>query len=243
MLDWNNLTRKTWTPNNPATNSEKSVAPKTISRGLLLTDLEFQVQDFLRCGLSRNDLAKLENKVTIIKELEKNYADEDNHFIALSRAKEAMSNRFTSDSLEYESKSLIKMWSEIPDNPITAAAILELGLFFVILPIYSQYGSTSLKITAKDISGDEQKHVIIHREVAKLLKARPSKQLLELLENTVSWFAQDIAEETNNKFTEDRCINNSRNLVRFGKSDIIESQVGIINCPFEISNTSLSAYN
>lgn len=238
FFNWDTIKRRSWLPNNPAQNSERSSASKSISRCLALTNLEAQVQNYLTQGIDRADSSKL--STVFIENLQHNITDEDNHLIALTKAKEAMVD-YTS-VYDTEANQIIKAWSELPDNPITAAAVLELGVFFVILPIYAQYGGISLKITGNSISGDERNHVVIHREAAMLLGDKPSKQLKQLTKETVRFIAQDLSEETNNRWSIDRCLSNSLSLLSRGVSDMLETKAAMVNSPFEIANNKMDTY-
>lgn len=237
-FDWIKLQnkRRQWSPNTPPPNSETCLAPKTISRCLSLTKLEPLVAEFITTGLNKADKYKLGEAP--VAALSRNIEDEEKHEIALTTNREALSN-YTSE-YENDAQSLIKAWAELPDNEITKAAVLENGVFFIILPIYSLFGSTSLRITANSISGDEILHVQSHRKAAQLLGAKPSKQLDQLRLSTVEWLAQDIGSETD--WTLDRCITNSTSLMRRGISDLLETQVAAVNAPFELKNTTLEKY-
>lgn len=243
MLDWTTIgsRRRSWSANTPPPNSEKSAVPITISKGLALTGLEPMVADFITMGLDRSDKNIINGLVG--EELLRNIKDEVNHEAALTASIEAMSNY--DDSFESEAVHIIKSWSELPDNPITIAACLENGVFFVLLPLYRLYGSTCLAITANSISGDELIHVQTHRAVAQMLKAKPSKQLLQLVLDTVEWVTSSIDEETAllaKPMTLERCLKNSRSLLTKGVSDLIETRSGAYLAPYEVPNTSIDSY-
>jgi hypothetical protein len=233
-----NKRRRVWAPNNPPIQSETSLAPKTISRCLALTSLEPLVSAFITEGLDKADKTMLGNAA--IATLQRNIEDETKHELALNQCKAALTNY--SPEFEYEADQIIKAWAELPDNEITKAAVLENGVFFVVLPIYSTFGSCSLRISANSISGDEIVHVQSHRRAAQLLKAKPSKQLDNLREYTVEWLSQDIAECRNKNWTQERCIRNSESLMKRGVSDLLETRVASVNAPFELRNTSLERY-
>jgi hypothetical protein len=232
-----NAKRRSWEPNNPAPMSETAIAPITISRCLSLTPLEPAVAAFLKEGLSRSEAAFLSPE--LVATLERNIEDEVRHELALNRATAALKVKldFTAQAAEF-----IAAWEALPDNPVTKTAVLECGVFFVILPLYQQFGSPSLKITSASISGDERLHVNSHRYAAQQLKAPPSKQLNALRRDTVAWLAQDLWLEMGGNWTTDRMVNNSDSLMSRGVSDLVETQTVNVNAPYEINNRNLEQY-
>lgn len=228
--------RKSWQPNNPTPFSEKALWANTISRCLSLTDLEPAVAEFIAQGLDKSDQSKLQ---PAIRSLKRNIEDEVKHEIALNRAKAAMINY--NSQFETEANELIKAWKQLPDNPITIAAVLENGIFFLILPIYSQFGGASLRITSASISNDEQLHVRSHRAAAQLLGAKPSKELNSLRKTTVEWLSKSLIED-GASWTSDRLMKISNNLMKRGVSDLVETRVTNVNAPFELSNLSMDSY-
>jgi hypothetical protein len=228
--------RKVWQPNNPASMSEYALWADTVSRCLALTDLEPAVAEFITEGLDSPDTEKLQ---PAIRTLRRNIEDEAKHELALTRAKAAMTNY--SSSFEDEAVDLIKAWKSLPDNPITTAAVLENGVFFIVLPIYSQFGGTSLRITSASISADEQLHVRSHRAAAQLLGAKPSKALNALRKHTVDWLASSLIAD-GASWTKDRLMRNSDSLMKRGISDLLETRVANVNAPFELSNLAMDSY-
>jgi hypothetical protein len=232
-----NSKRRSWEPNNPAPRSERAIAPITVSRCLALTPLEPAVAAFLKSGLSRSDAVSLSPE--LVATLERNIEDEVRHELALTRAAAALhvQHDFTADAA-----GIIAAWEALPDNPITKTAVLECGVFFVILPLYQQFGSPSLKITSASISGDERLHVNSHRYAAQQLKAPPSKQLNALRRDTVAWLAQDLGLEAGGNWSADRMVKNSDSLMSRGVSDLVETQTVNVNAPYEINSRNLEQY-
>lgn len=231
--------RRIWQPNNPAPMSEMAIAPMTISRCLSLTSLEPMVASFITDGLDRFDSTKLGELA--ISTLLDNIQDEARHELALDRARLATIN-YTSQ-FEMEGLQIAKAWEELPDHPILKTACLECGVFFVVLPLYSQFGGNSLRITAGSISGDERLHVETHRTAARLIGTRPSLALNKLRLETIYWAGQNIDELGDPRWTVDRLIKNSNSLMSRGVSDLIETRVCNVNAPFELNNRSLENYN
>lgn len=229
--------RRAWKPNNPQPNSESAIAPDTISRCLALTPLEPAVANFIGTGLTRSDSSKLDP--TLIATLRHNIEDEANHEIALTRAAAAMRDRA---DYGHEAAEIIKQWATLTDNPITTTAVLECGVFFCILPLYSQFGGSSLRITSASISGDERLHVISHRAASQALGARPSKELNKLRRDTVAWFSRNLADEVGGSWSVDRMVANSESLMVRGISDFAETRVSQVNAPYEINSRNMEKY-
>jgi hypothetical protein len=238
--DWNALNnrRRVWSPNSPQPNSETSSASHTISRCLALTPLEPAVRMFIQEGLDKADKAILGAATDV---LLRNQEDEEKHELALNRAQSAMVDY--TDQYEIEALQLISQWEDLPDNPITKAAVLENGVFFVILPLYNMFGGASLRVSSNSISGDEIIHVQSHRKAAQLLKARPSAALDKLRIDTVAWLSAKLDQEVGGKWTQARCLKNSDSLMTKGISDLLETRVGSQNAPYEMRSTTLETYS
>jgi hypothetical protein len=238
-MDWKalNQSRRVWSPNEPT--SERSSASRTISRCLALTPLEPAVADFIANGLSKADLSKLDPGV--IETLRRNIEDEEKHELALNRAKAAMVDY--DPSFEVEAQEIIQAWKDLPDPEIVKAALMENSIFFLILPAYSNFGGAALRITSNSISADERIHVISHRTAAQQLGIRPSKAINKLRKDTVEFLFSDLEEEAGSKWTLDRMMKNSDNLLKRGVTDLVETAVGTVLAPFQISNSSLDKYS
>jgi hypothetical protein len=239
-FDWSAVSsrRRSWAPNDPKPTSEKTLAPKTISRGLALTDLEISVKDFIQDGISRQDAQVLTPQIQAV--LLRNVEDEDKHLIALTRAKKALTDY--DNSFESEALQIIAAWNECEDHPITKAAVLELGCFFPLLGMYNMFGSVSLGISSRSISSDEMIHSTTHRVAAQLVGARPSKSLNKLRLATVAWLGENLEEETPT-MTKDRLLQNSNRLIKTGKSDLVETSSYSVLAPYEINNRSFESYD
>jgi hypothetical protein len=229
--------RKSWEPNDPKPLSETSRAPLTVSRGLALTALEISVKDYILDGLDRADSAALPQIVrdTLLRNVED---ETERHDPSLRNSRAAMID-YTS-SFEREGQSIIDEWDALDVNPILKTAVLEVGLFFPLLGLYSLFGGTSLGISARSISADEGIHAVTHRVASQLLGARPTKALNSLRLQTLDWLGTNLEEETG--MTKDRLIQNSNSLIKSGKSSMIETQVYAVLSPYEISNRNLDTY-
>jgi hypothetical protein len=196
------------------------------------------VADFITNGLSKADLSKLDPGA--IETLRRNIEDEEKHELALNRAKAAMVDY--DPSFESEAQEIIQAWKDLPDPEIVKAALMENSIFFLILPTYSNFGGAALRITSNSISADERIHVISHRTAAQQLGIRPSKAINKLRKDTVKFLFTDLEEEVGAKWSLDRMMKNSDNLLKRGITDLVETAVGTVLAPFELSNSSIDSY-
>jgi hypothetical protein len=143
-------------------------------------------------------------------------------------------------SFESEGQEIINAWNDLDVNLILKTAILEVGVFFPLLGMYSMFGGTSLGISARSISADESIHASTHRVAAQLLGARPTKALNILRLETLDWLGTNLGEETH--ITKDRLIENSDRLIKTGKSDFTETQSYVVLSPYELSNSVVDSY-
>jgi hypothetical protein len=179
--------RKVWSPIEPV-KSEAGVpgSEDTLSRCFSLKALEIPVKDFILDGLARSESQILgeEGKASLLR----NTIDEEKHDIALYNCIKV----FSAYNKDYERlvAPIVEAWINHPDHPITKAATLENGIFFVVLPIYRQFGGEAARMTSLDISADERNHVQLHRYAAKELGYRPSKSLDNLRKATVDWLVE-----------------------------------------------------
>lgn len=233
--------RKAWTPISPieaeTLKPEHEGAIDTISRCLALRSLELPVKEFIKEGLS-----KLEEKVIGkdgINTLNRNIEDEERHDIALNNCVKVFSNYLP--SYEQVANHIKDAWVNHPDFPITKAAMLENGIFFVVLPIYRQFGSPSMRTTALDISADEVGHVQSHRYAAMLSGFKPSTSLDRLRKDTVAWIVDKFSIPGVNK---DKFIKASDDLVYRGITpELDETRSYQVMAFFEKNNSVLPRYS
>jgi hypothetical protein len=182
-----NLARKEWKPVAPTTpESCTAGAEDVLSRCLALRVLELPVKTLILEGLSKSEKGILTQEA--IDTLLRNTQDEERHDQALGNCTAVFSNYDA--SYEAEASAIAQRWIDHPDHWATKVATLENGVFFVILPIYRQFGGPSLRVTSVDISADERLHVQTHRHTAKLIGRRPSASLDKLRKDTVAWFLE-----------------------------------------------------
>lgn len=236
---WQNIAakRRTWEPSNPEPNSEFTKYNRTISRCISLRDLEMPVKEFLQQGLDRSDINKIGEGG--IQTLIRNQQDEDRHDLALTRCFNAYASYNKTEA--YGADFIIKEWLSLDDHPITKAAVLENGVFFVLLPILRNYGTPSMQETSGWISMDEVLHVQSHRTAARLLGAKPSSKLNKLRKATVAWLVGRMEEE-GRKGALDHYMKASDNLMKSGVSNLTETKFATKPAFFETSNRLLGKY-
>lgn len=229
--------RKEWLPIKSLTPEyATSGAENTISRALTMRFLELPVREFINEGLNKSD-------VNVITEagkecLLRNMEDEERHDIALNNCVSTYAQYDATQ--ETVAKQLLQLWLDHPDHPILKACVLENGIFFVVLPIFRQWGGSSLRTTSVDISADEINHVQSHRYVANLLKQRVSKSLDDLRKATVAWIVENFAVENVDK---QRFLTASDQLMYRGITDQLEFTQSYVNHAFfEKGNSKLPYY-
>lgn len=230
--------RTNWTPVTPAGKEYLVDEASTIlSKALALRALELPVKDFINDGLSKKEaeLIGIEGKKCLIRNTE----DEEKHDLALNNCVKVCSNY---DSIyESEVKLLVKAWIDHPDHPITKAATLENGIFFLILPLMRRYGNTSLRTTSIDISSDEVNHVQSHRYAATQMNQKVSPSLDTLRKATVAWIVDGFKFE---HLTADTLMKASNNLMYRGVAPELEfTQSYSVPAFFERRNDTLPYYN
>jgi hypothetical protein len=233
-----NQKRKSWVPiestgNESCTNGCEDL----LSRCLSLKVLELPVKDFILEGLNKADKSIVGDEG--VKCLSLNVLDEERHDIAIGNCIKS----FKDYNPYYEStaNSIVSEWVNHPDDSITKAAVLENGVFFIILPIYRQFGTPSMRSTSLDISADEINHVQSHRYTSKLLGWKPSKSLDNLRKATVAW----IVDSFNGNFSpyKDKFIKASDELMYKGITKELDFSKTYTNIAFfERNNTSLPSY-
>lgn len=228
--------RKNWLPISPTSAQTCTEgAEDTISRCLSLTDLEISVLNFINEGISKDEQHKITPEG--VECLLRNVEDEEKHLEALTNCRKVFK-----DYKHYkEAEAICKVWESHPDFPITKAATLENAVFFVILPIYRQFGTVSLRTTAVDISADESIHAQTHRYAAMQVGHRPSKSLDNLRKQTVAWLLEGFNVKG---FDKDTFIRASDNLMYRGVAPELNfTQTYQVHSFFEKANDDLPYYN
>jgi hypothetical protein len=229
--------RKEWVPIKPTTKeAPEEGTGDLLSRCLALRRLELPVKDLILDGLSRKEASIItdEGKAALMR----NTLDEERHDIALNNCVAVFDGYDATYEIEVE--SIIKAWSEHPDSPILKAAVLENGIFFMILPLLRRFGGAGLRTTSMDISADEICHVMLHRHVSMELGSKPSQSLDNLRKATVDWIVRTFEHP---QITATQLRNASDNLMYKGVAPELNfTQTYQVPAFFENSNSVLPYY-
>lgn len=233
-----NSRRKEWEPICPtAIETAVEGAEDTISRGLALRKLELPVKEFILEGISRPETKSLGEEA--ISSLMRNTEDEEKHDTALNNCTVVYRDYNPKDEVIVD--QILDAWKTHPDHPITKTAVLENGVFFVLLPLYRQFGGSALRMTSMDISADEINHVQIHRYVSKKLGQRPSKSLDDLRKATIAWLVANFSVVG---YSKDKFVKASDDLMYRGITDELEfTKTSTVPAFFERRNSTLPYYS
>jgi hypothetical protein len=233
-----NSKRKQWLPIEPKTiDKADSSAYDLLSRCLSLRLLELPVRDFINDGLSRKDITSIgeEGKAALLR----NTDDEERHDIALNNCVTVFQDY--DPTYEKQASTIVNAWNVHPDHPILKAAVLENGIFFMILPLLRRFGGASLRTTSVDISADEIGHVILHRHVSQELGYKPSTSLDKLRKATVDWIAGSFSHP---QITADKLRSASDNLMYRGIAPELDfTKTFQVPAFFERGNDTLPYYS
>lgn len=212
-------------------------AEEVLSKCLALRTLELPVKEFILNGLAKADKNVIgEEGVNC---LTLNTFDEERHDVAINNCTKAFKNY--NPSYEVIAADITSQWVNHPDADITKAAVLENGLFFVILPMYRQFGTPSMRSTSLDISADEIIHVQSHRFTSKILGWKPTKSLDTLRKDTVAWLVEGFGKSLD-KY-KDKFVKASDELMYKGITKELDFSQTYTNIAFfERDNTSLPSY-
>lgn len=232
------LARKSWTPIQPTAMEHATPGSEdTISRCLSLSILELPVRDFIMDGISRQETQIIGEAG--IRTLLRNVEDEERHDIALSNCRKVFADY--NASYEAEAEAIADAWIRHPDHPIAKAAVLENGVFFVVLPLYRTFGSPAQRTSAVDISADEALHVRSHRQAVKDMQQSISASLDGLRKATVAWIVEKFAVPG---YTAAQFQRASDDLMYKGiTSELNFTQAFQVPAFFETHNSNLPYYN
>lgn len=233
-----NAKRKTWLPVQPTTKDTVEVGVEDlVSRCLALRVLELPVREFILEGLSSAEKRGIGTEG--IEALRRNTEDEDRHDKALSNCVQVFTEYRS--RYEQEAAAITKAWQDHADSAILKAAVLENGIFFVLLPLMRRFGGASLRTTAIDISADEAGHVVLHRYVAQEMDHKTSKSLDNLRKATIDWVAQTF---DHTQISAEKIRRSSDNLMYKGVApDLSFSRSTQVPAFFERGNDTLPYYS
>ena len=155
---------------------------KAIALGLAL---ELPVGDFT-LSASKGDLPAEQGVVDL---LIANSTDEDIHYSGFLSAERAFG---CPEKYKQEANQLAELVINHPDHVVAKSGYLELGVFFVTLPMMRKLGSVGLKLLSENISRDEAIHVSTNFLIIDQLDLKVSQSLNQLRIEAVEWVASEL---------------------------------------------------
>lgn len=233
--------RKNWLPIKPAVLSTYNLdATRTLQKALSISALELPVASWIKDELVKTHGLHSE----IVKVLELNRTDEVRHDEALNNLK-AVFPMVEDDAVMME--DMLKRANKLADlySPITLTGVLESSIFFVVLPMLRFLGSQEMRMTANDISQDENVHVSAHVQLSKDLGYRRGKALDSFRRDVIDWLVADLPSTHENKYlSADFWQKTSLNLYTTGKTDTMnETKRAVMPAFFESRSDSLPIYS
>lgn len=234
--------RRDWQAIQPSQDQEcHPEAIPTLQKALSLASLELPVGLWVEKELQQN----LVSFPPVLQHLLKlNIADETKHDLVLNR----LSNVFPvpddrkEEAIKFtiEADRLANIYS-----PIVVAGVLEVSIFFVILPMFRFLGGAGFRTISADISNDEQVHVAANIQLAIDLGYNRGKALNDFRASIIDWLVADLPLNSPHKFlASDYWQQASDNLYRSGKSSQFDAtKRAIMPAFFETSSSNLPVYN
>ena len=228
--------KRPWTPTCGAADPLTPGSESTLRRVLACRILELDVADWLGDALGRLALPD-----PVVAALNSNIADETRHDKVLNMAAAAYGWDPSPD--DAQARALRDEWVNHPDHPITKAAVLESSVFFVLLPLLRRFGGMTLRVIARDISGDETSHAAIHRQLSKDLGYAYSPSLDRLRRRTIEWVVDELDIPDHDQGSRDIWLRSSDSLLERGVApDLKNTRRSTMPAFFEISNDRLPRY-
>ena len=234
-----NNRKQPWTPIEGCKGDIDPLYMGIIRRILSIRNLEADVASWISYLSQSSDDAIPPEILSILQE---NILDEVRHEESLDNLVIAENIVFTPTEL-IESVKIQQMWTGLQDSPVVLAGSMESGVFMPLLLMLRTWGSVSMGVTARDISGDEGSHAPIHRQVAKDLGLSVSLETRKAVIDTISWIIGDlnVAGTRGNKR---RWVQFSLDLLDKGIcKEFEDSEVPVMLAPFENNNLSIPSYS
>lgn len=212
---------------------------RTLQKALAVSALELPVGEFVIHELGKHD--KLPKP--IINLMLSNAHDEIKHDRALGRLKAVLpplpEDEVFMEEMVNEANRLGNLLS-----PILVAGVLEVSVFFVVLPIFRFLGSSGFRTVANDISNDENVHVATNLGLAKDWGYNRRPALNKLRKDIVGWLTDDLPEHHENKFmSRTYWLRASSNLYTNNRSEELrDTRNAVMPSFFEKSNKDLPVY-
>jgi hypothetical protein len=215
-------------------------ATSVLQKALSLSALELPVGEWIR-----QELVKTQDMHPDIQWLLRlNIEDETRHDEALNNLKAVFpipaQNDIIVSGMLSEADRLANLYS-----PVTLTAVLESSIFFVILPMLRFLGTQEMRMTANDISVDENIHVSTNVQLSTDLKYRRGKALDTFRADVVDWLVSDLPANHDNKYmSADFWQKTSANLYTTGKTDTMnDTKRASFPAFFESRSDNLPIYN
>lgn len=175
-----------WQPKAPTVNRVSTLlsnADEVVKRCLHFLPLETQVQDWC---LSDSGLP-----ADVDSFLKRNAKDELKHDEVLRM----LSDYYGVDDVPPYASSLMNHWSSLECHPVLAAYVLEMGVFFSILPTLIKYGDIYASTVAQWINDDERVHVETNLRIVRELQLKVTPDLALLVFDTVAYIYEPLGPE------------------------------------------------
>ena len=211
-------------------------AEETIARALALRCLEIPVGEFVEQA-SKKELPLSDSGYVLLKS---NIQDEEKHDRQLESLTKSIG--LTTEEHAKKAEQFLRGWLDLDDHPLVKAMVIERSIFFVLLPILRNYGNSSARTVARDISGDEQVHVAFNTHVCKELGLTYSKKADRLRREIVAWFTAPLKVENDNRGMQ-FWMDQSTSLLEQGVApELSFTRATTIVSFFEFANTRLTTY-
>ena len=226
-------------PWSPIAGTEGQINPEhlgIIRRILSIRNLEADVAAWIR----EVPADQIPSEVLAI--LKDNISDESRHEKALDNLVTAQGIDFTQEELG-EAEDIKLMWAGLSDSPIVLAGSMESGVFMPLLLMLRTWGTVSMGVTARDISGDEGSHTAIHRQLARDFGLEASAETRQAVIKTIKWLVGGLNVPGKR--------GNGRQWVQFaldlldkgGCDELSDSETPVQLAPFECANNVIPSYS
>jgi hypothetical protein len=235
--------KRSWEPIVALPDPVVSGAEETLGRATSLRILELPVGEFIRVASKRDlpvDSVGLELLLS-------NVQDEIKH----DKALEGLNDSWKLSTPEHndQAKDFLSRCLELEDHPVSVARVLEVSVFFVILPIFRYLGNASSRAVSADISQDERIHVETNTRICQALNLTCSKKLDRLRREAVAWMVEglncsDALSESQKQYGQaDFWLRQSDNLLMQGKApELVSTRRSRVVAFFELDKRLQPTY-
>jgi rubrerythrin len=169
--------------------------------------------------------------------LEANADDEQTHFIGFQNLAIAYK---TPKELVQEAEVFTKSIIDNPEHTLVKSGVLELGVFFVSLPLMRKIGPIGAQLLSGNVSRDEARHVKTNFEVMDEMGYNIPISLDKARKEAVAWLTSNL---TLPGLGPDYWMRQSDKLISTRKApDLKWTKRGQVSATFEISNRNMGDY-